>query len=66
MADFERALDEIKPAFGMDNSGLENRVLGGLFNYGHNFQSLYEKCNDFLTELRQSQNTQLLTLLLEG
>jgi hypothetical protein len=33
-ADFERALSEIKPAFGMDNSGLENKVIGGIFNYG--------------------------------
>jgi hypothetical protein len=33
-ADFERALSEIKPSFGMDNSGLENKVIGGFYNYG--------------------------------
>lgn len=66
MADFKRALEEIKPAFGMDNSGLENRVVGGFYNFGASFESLYGKCNDFVNELRSSDNTQLLTILLEG
>jgi hypothetical protein len=34
MADFNRALDEIKPAFGMDSSSLENKLVGGFYNYG--------------------------------
>ena len=34
MKDFDKALDEIKPAFGMDNSGLENKLIGGFYNYG--------------------------------
>ena len=54
MADFTRALDEVKPAFGMDNSGLENRVVGGFYNFGYKFESLYGKCNDFVNELRNS------------
>jgi len=47
-ADFERALSEIKPSFGMDNSGLENKVIGGFYNYGSNFKNLYKICKDFI------------------
>jgi hypothetical protein len=57
MSDFERALDEIKPAFGMDNSGLENKLVGGIHDYGARFNDLYSKCGDFLNEVRNSQNT---------
>ena len=32
--DFMRALEENKPAFGMDNSGLENKIIGGIYDYG--------------------------------
>ena len=38
MTDFMRALEENKPAFGIDNTGLENKVLGGIYNYGTNFE----------------------------
>jgi len=66
MADFEHALEEIKPAFGMDNSGLENKLVGGIHEYGARFTDLYSKCSDFINEVRNSQNTQILTLLLDG
>ena len=66
MKDFEKALDEIKPAFGMDNSGLENKLVGGFYNYGKSFSDIYGRCNDFINEIRHSENTQLLTLLIDG
>jgi len=65
-ADFMRALDEIKPAFGMDNDCLENKLVGGFFSYGPAFQHLYGKCTDFINEIRTSNSTQLLSILLEG
>ena len=35
MHDFKTALEEIKPAFGVDSSGmLENKVRGGIYEYG--------------------------------
>ena len=37
MADFQKALSEIKPAFGIDESTLENRVAAGMYNYGETF-----------------------------
>ena len=34
MQDFRRALDEIKPAFGIDETVLDNKVAGGFYNFG--------------------------------
>jgi hypothetical protein len=34
MNDFIHALEEVKPAFGMDNKALENSVRGGFHLYG--------------------------------
>jgi vesicle-fusing ATPase len=50
----------------MDNSGLENKLVGGIYNFGPKFTDLYSKCTDFISEIKNSQNTQILTLLLEG
>ena len=66
MSDFMRALEENKPAFGIDNSGLDNRIRGGIYNYGSNFETLKTNCNSFINQVRTSQNQHLLTLLLEG
>jgi hypothetical protein len=41
MSDFHRALEEVKPAFGMDNSGLESKLKGGFYNYGKSFEKNY-------------------------
>jgi len=53
-ADFDRALDEIKPAFGMDDKGLENKLVGGIHNYGARYDDLHMKCTDFINEVRNS------------
>jgi SpoVK/Ycf46/Vps4 family AAA+-type ATPase len=57
MADFIKAVSEVKPAFGASSSGLENKLLGGFYNYGITFNSLLEKCRDFVNDLRTSTNT---------
>ena len=61
-----RALDEIRPAFGVDNDDLENRVAEGIYSYGPNFDKFYTKCTEFIGEIKNSLNTQLLTILIEG
>ena len=53
-ADFDRALDEIRPAFGMDNTGLENKVVGGIYDFGPRYRDLHSKCTDFINEIRGS------------
>lgn len=66
MKDFVRALSEIKPAFGIDESTLETRVSGGMFNFSKGFESTMHQCRDLIKEIRDSEKTQLLTLLLDG
>ncbi len=41
MQDFIQALDEVKPAFGMDNKQLDNCVRGGFFIYGKPMQTIF-------------------------
>ena len=53
-ADFLRALDEIRPAFGVDNDDLESRVAEGIYSYGPNFDKFYNKCEDFIGEIKVS------------
>ena len=66
MADFELALNEIKPAFGVDNDELMNSIRGGIIDYGESFQKVHKMCQDFISEIKNSRHTQLLTILLEG
>ena len=66
MADFKQALEEVKTAFTMDSSGLENKLIGGVHSYGVNFDSMWDKCLNCIEELRESKKTQILTVLLEG
>lgn len=66
MADFEQALEENKPAFGVDNENLSLCVRGGLYPYGAAFNELYALGLNFVRELRNSKSTPLLSILLEG
>lgn len=51
------ALDEVKPAFGLDSSGmLENKVKGGIFDYGPSFTHLMKSLTDMMDEFRSSTN----------
>jgi len=66
MADFKRALFEIKPAFGVDDNSLQCHIRGNIIAYGERFNDLYKNGVNFINEIRNSQNTPLLTVLLEG
>src|SRR5947209_4388333 len=57
MADFLRALDEVKPAFGMDNVALQNYCLGGILEYGDAFNQVFKACGDFIKEINNSSKT---------
>ena len=54
MEDFLKALEEIPPAFGTDNSTLDKKLLGGFFNYSPSFGNLYDRCQEFLDEINSS------------
>lgn len=66
MQDFMHALDEVKPAFGMDNKQLDNCVRGGFIMFGKPMQDLFKTCQDFIKSVKNSQSTSLLTVLIEG
>jgi hypothetical protein len=44
MADFELALQEVKPAFGVDNDNLMNAIRGKLIDYGPNYSTIDNAC----------------------
>ena len=66
MDDFERAIAEIKPAFGVSVDQLEQCMPNGLLYYGPRFSVLFETGLKFVTQVKQSAKTPLLSLLLEG
>ena len=44
-ADFVRALEEVKPAFGVSSDELQSRVRGGIVPYGGKLPQLLERAN---------------------
>ena len=54
MYDFELALNEIKPAFGVNETDLANSIRGGIIEYGDRFNSVYKNCNEFIQEINNS------------
>jgi len=66
MADFELALQEVKPAFGISTDELEPYLAHGLIDYGQSFTQLLGKCKSFVQQISNSDTTDLLTVLLEG
>lgn len=66
MDDFTRAIGEIKPAFGVSMDVLELCMPQGLHNHGPRFSKLLETGRKFLSQVRESDRTPLLSILLEG
>lgn len=66
MEDFETALLEVKPAFGHHADEFENCVGNGIIPYSADFEHLLNSCTSMVEQVRNSENTPLLTLLLHG
>ena len=67
MKDLELALEEIKPAFGVDDQSLENSFRGGIYNHGHDFNKIYELGQDLIRSIQSASSANpLLSVLLEG
>lgn len=64
--DFERALQEIKPLFGVDTDEFENCMRNGIINYGESIQRLLTTGDTFVAQVRNSDRTPLVSVLLEG
>nr|ANM86150.1 vesicle-fusing ATPase NSF [Stygiella incarcerata] len=64
--DFDSALQEVHPAFGVDQDDFEVFLRDGLIHYGRRFEHLWETVTTFAKQLHMSQRTNLLSVLLEG
>ena len=65
--DFERALDEIVPAFGnRSNEDIQRAFKNGFINYGPAFDDLWNSLLRLLSQVKNSVRTPLLSVLLEG
>jgi len=66
MQDFLSAFKDVQPQFGVDKEDIERFMRGGIINYGQTFQNLYHTCQMLVNQVRTSEHTPLLSLLLEG
>jgi vesicle-fusing ATPase len=66
MEDFGRAIAEVKPAFGVSTEELELCCPNGIMDYGTRFQHILSTGRKFLAQVRDSENTPLLSVLMEG
>jgi vesicle-fusing ATPase len=64
--DFNRAMDEVKPAFGVSTDEFEAYMHQGLIDYGKKFERLYNSCKSFVRQVETSNRYDLLSVLLEG
>jgi len=64
--DFEMALGEVKPAFGVSTDELEAYLSQGLVQYGEPFTKMMNTCKSFIKQVESSQRTNSLSILLEG
>jgi len=66
-ADFQRALTEVRPAFGAAMDDLKACVgKGGLVEYGPAITNILHSAESLMKQLRQSERTSLISILLEG
>lgn len=66
MQDFLEALEEVKPAFGATVETLDSYRLHGMVDYGPRYQNLLSSCKTLVKQVEDSENTPLITALLEG
>ena len=65
-ADFERALEEVTPAFGASTDTFERCRLNGIISPGEKFEKLHHTCRALVEQVWVSEKTPALTCLLEG
>jgi vesicle-fusing ATPase len=64
--DFMKALDEVKPAFGVSEEELATAVRGGIINFGRHIESILGDGQLFVNQVRESVSEPLLSVLLHG
>ncbi|GIL90412.1 hypothetical protein Vretimale_18282 [Volvox reticuliferus] len=66
MEDFERALEEVKPAFGTSVETLDSYLTHGIIPCGETFDHLQRTLSVFVQQVQDSDKTPLLSVVLEG
>ena len=65
-ADFDKALTEVKPAFGASFDDLDQCVRGGILAYGGALPQLQATASAMISQLQGSERTPLISMLFEG
>ncbi|KAL5331832.1 hypothetical protein ACEPPN_001370 [Leptodophora sp. 'Broadleaf-Isolate-01'] len=65
-SDFMKALDEVKPAFGVSEEELETAMRGGIFHFSPHVENILKDGRLFVDLVRTSKTTSLLSVLLHG
>jgi len=66
MENFDRALEELEPAFGVAEDELKSMVHGDLIEYSAQLSQLLNTARVLIRQVRQSEHTASMSLLLEG
>jgi hypothetical protein len=64
--DFLDALGEVLPRFGADDNEFTNCMTNGVLQYSERFVKLLRTCNQFVNQVRATDRTPLMSVLLEG
>lgn len=64
--DFMKALDEVKPAFGVSEEELATAVRGGILRFSPHIENILQDGNLFVNQVRVSESEPLLSVLLHG
>ncbi|KAJ3439945.1 vesicle-fusing atpase [Anaeramoeba flamelloides] len=64
--DFEKALEEVKPAFGISEDEFEGCFRNGIINYGEKFEKIMYLGHSFIKQVLRSKRTPLISVLLKG
>eukprot|EP01113_Clastostelium_recurvatum_P046071 TRINITY_DN801_c0_g1_i2.p1 TRINITY_DN801_c0_g1~~TRINITY_DN801_c0_g1_i2.p1 ORF type:complete len:747 (+),score=261.83 TRINITY_DN801_c0_g1_i2:131-2371(+) len=65
-ADFLRAVQEVRPAFGINDEEFESSARNGIINFGPRFDMLVERVRTIIQQVKTSKRTPLISVLLEG
>ena len=64
--DFQRALQEVQPAFGLEKDELSIRFRNGIIEYSDEFKKLYSDLMTMVEQVRTSEHTPLMSICLDG
>ena len=64
--DFQRALQEVQPAFGLEKDELSIRFRNGIIEYSEEFKKLYAELMTMVDQVGNSDQTPLMSVCLDG